>query len=57
MAFPLHKLFINGGLLWVSLNLPLGYDISIRVVCGFTIGQLIYDSIHNFIHFSGHKKT
>ena len=46
MGFPLHKLFINGGLLWVSLYLPLGYDISIRVVCGFTIGQLTYDSIH-----------
>ena len=57
MAFPLHVLLMNGGLIFGLLYFPLGYDIAIRVICGYTIGQLIYDSIHNFIHHSGHKKT
>ena len=48
---------MNGGLIFGLLYFPLGYDIAIRVICGYTIGQLIYDSIHNFIHHSGHKKT
>jgi hypothetical protein len=58
MPSSLHKIALASSIVWGILHLAgFGYKWCARSVAGFTIGELLYDSIHYFIHFGGHIKT